>query len=225
MPFQEAESAYHEVPISGEVLTQETEALFHEMLLHEMAPVLSESEEIQLATELLSVTNEAELDRFLGGLFKRVWRGVRKIAKPLGGILRRVAKVALPIAGKVVGGFFGGPLGGVIGGKLGSLGSKLLEAEMSGLSPEVQSFEIARRFVRLASSAARNAALAPANSSPPAVAKAAVLAAARKHAPGLLRGAPASISGVVAVDSPVVSVTGRGGRWIRRGRNIIILGA
>ena len=59
----------------------------------------NEDEEMMLATELLSITDEAELDQFLGKLLKGAWRGIRKvgsvvgrIARPLGGILKGVAK-------------------------------------------------------------------------------------------------------------------------------------
>ena len=71
---------------------------------------------MELAAQLLEITSEEELDQFLGGLFKKVWRGVKKIGKPLGGLLKKVAKVALPIAGTAAGTFFGGPVGGMIGG-------------------------------------------------------------------------------------------------------------
>ena len=51
-------------------------------------------------------------------------------------------------------------------------------------------FEVARRYVRLASTAARNAAMAPPTAPAGPVARAAVISAARRHAPGLLRGTP-----------------------------------
>src|SRR5262245_22715865 len=96
----------------------------------------TETEEMELAAELLKITSEAEMDQFIGKLFKGAWRGLKKVgsaigkvARPLGKALKGLAKVALPIAGKVAGGFFGGPLGGAIGGKLGSIVSKALEME------------------------------------------------------------------------------------------------
>jgi hypothetical protein len=170
----------------------------------------SESEEMELAAELLQITDEAELDQFLGKLIKGAWRGIKKIGgkilRPLGGVLKIVAKKALPYLAGAAGTFFGGPAGGAIAAKLGSMVSKALEAELEGLSPEDQEFEMARRFVRLAGAAARQAALTPPGIDPQAAANNAVLAAARQQISGLSNGRPQS------------------GRWHRRGRTIVLVG-
>ena len=149
---------------------------------------------MELAAELLEITSEEELDQFLGKLLKGAWRGIKKvgsavgkIARPLGSALKGVAKVALPIAGKVAGGFFGGPIGGAIGGKLGSLVSKALEMEFEGLSGEEREFEMAQRFVRVAGTAARKAAIAPPGRDPQDAVKGAVVEAARRHLPHFSR--------------------------------------
>lgn len=186
--------------------------------------VFNEEEEMDLAAELLSVTDDEELDQFLGKLIKKGFSKVRKFAKSstgraLGGLLKGVAKKALPIVGGALGTAIGGPAGGAIGGKLASAASRLFELELEGLSPEDQEFEVAKRVVRLAGSAAKKAALAPPQMPPQAAAKAAVIEAAKKHAPGLLRPAP----------SPAASMVGgpgakRTGRWIRRGSKIILMG-
>ena len=67
----------------------------------------SESEEMALAAELLGVSNEQELDQFLGKLFKGAWAGIRKVAskvaKPLGGMLKGIAQKALPVVGGAAG--------------------------------------------------------------------------------------------------------------------------
>jgi len=60
-------------------------------------------------------------------------------------------------------------------------------AELEGLSPEDQEFEIARRFVRLTFDASRHAALAPQGAAPDVIASHAERLAARRLAPGLLR--------------------------------------
>jgi hypothetical protein len=193
---------------------------------------LSEEEEIDLANELLSLSSEDELDQFLGKVFKKVGRGFKTVFKPLGKVLKPLAKTLLPIAGKAAGTFFGGPLGGAIGGKLGSLATNLFEVDFESMDPEVQDLEVARRFVRLASTAAQNAAAAPPTANPVAAARSAVASAARIHAPGLLKrglpgaGAAPALSGAVA---PPCACNGRGphrhqGRWIRRGRQVVILG-
>lgn len=198
--------------------------------------VLDEIEEMDLAAQLLEITSDEELDQFLGKVFKKVWGGIKKVAKPLGRVLKGVAKVALPIAGKVAGGFFGGPLGAMVGGKLGSVASRVFGAEVEGLSPEDQSFEVARRFVRLAASSAARAGRMPEGANPMSTARSAVRAAARRHAPGLLRrpipkprpprppagerpGAPVPGGGRLPVPVPVGGGTGH---WARRGRSVVV---
>lgn len=176
----------------------------------------SEEEEMELATELLSITSEEELDQFLGGLVKKAWRGVKKFGKSKlwKGIkkgLRGVAKVALPVVGKAAGTFFGGPLGGAVGGKLGSWASRLFEMELEGLSPEDQEFEIAKRFVRLAGATAMHAAKAPSSAPVGKVVKVSIKKAAKKHAPGLLK-------------QPSRLGQKNSGRWRRRGNRIFLFG-
>ena len=81
-------------------------------------PPLNEVEELELAAELLSISSEEELDQFLGKLFKRVWKGVKKVgrfvgkvASPLGKVLKGIAKKALPFVGGALGSFI--PIPGV----------------------------------------------------------------------------------------------------------------
>ncbi len=185
----------------------------------------SEAEEMELAAQLLEITDEAELDQFLGNLFKKVSGAVGRVIKSpvfrgLGGVLKGVAKKALPIAGGALGTFFGGPVGGALGSQLASGAGRIFGLELEGLSGEDQEFEVARRYVRLAGEAAKQAALAPPNVSPQQAVNAAVTAAAQQHAPGLLgpRRMPAP---------PAVGAGGRrqSGRWVRRGRTIILFGA
>lgn len=119
----------------------------------------SEAELDELAMELLSVSSEAELDQFLGKLVKKAWGGIKKVGAAVAPVLKGVAKVGLPILGKVAGTAFGGPLGGMLGGQLGSLVSSALEMETEGLSAEDREFEMARNFVKLAGMTARRAAM------------------------------------------------------------------
>jgi uncharacterized protein (DUF697 family) len=156
---------------------------------------LSELQELELANELLEVTSEAELEQFLGGLFKKVASGVGSFMKSgtgraLGGILKNVAKKALPMVGGALGSFVAPGLGTAVGSKLGSMASNLFEVELEAMNEQEAEFEVARRYVRLASTAARNATLAPRNAPSRTVARAAVVSAARQHAPGLVRGTP-----------------------------------
>lgn len=194
----------------------------------DMESPFTEAEEMELAAELLAISNEAELDQFLGKLFKGAWRGLKKvgsfvgkIARPLGGVLKGLAKKALPFVGGALGSFIPIPgVGTAVGTALGSAVSKALEAELEGMNEEDQEFEMARRFVRLAGTAAKQAAQAKPGVSPQDAVKAAVMAAARRHVPGLGQGSTAF---PVAVASPICQ-SGRSGRWVRRGSKIILLG-
>jgi hypothetical protein len=187
--------------------------------------VLGEAEEMELAAELLGVSDEAELDQFLGKLFKRIGRGLGKVIKnpklrKLGGFLKGAIKKALPIAGGAVGTFFGGPVGTALGSKLASTAGDMFGLELEGLSYEDQEFEVARRVVRLGAQAVKNAALSPDSGSPELDAKKAMINAAKKHAPGMLRPATPSAPHGHGYGSG----TGRSGRWLRRGRKIVLLG-
>jgi hypothetical protein len=119
----------------------------------------AEELELELAAELLEITSEEELDRFLGDVFKKVGGFVSgavksPVFKALGGVLKPIAKAALPIAGGALGTLVGGPAGGMIGSKLASAAGNLFGLELEGLSPEDREFEMAKGFVRLASGAA-----------------------------------------------------------------------
>jgi hypothetical protein len=66
--------------------------------------VFSEAESMELASEMLEITNEAELDRFLGDLISKAGRALgtvvrSPIGKAVGGWLKGAAKSALPLAG------------------------------------------------------------------------------------------------------------------------------
>jgi hypothetical protein len=78
------------------------------------------------------------------------------------------------------------------------------------MSAEDREFEGAKKFVEMAGQAVKSAVTAPPSVSPAATAQSAVIAAAKKHAPGLLTEAARSR-------------VGRAGRWVRHGRNIIIV--
>jgi hypothetical protein len=81
----------------------------------------SEAEEMELAAELLSVSDEAELEQFLGGLIKKAGRAVGGVIKsPLGQALGSAAGNAL-LPG----------VGGVVGGKLASASGKMFGLDYS----------------------------------------------------------------------------------------------
>src|SRR5262245_6528275 len=123
------------------------------------ANVLTESEEIELASELLEITSEQELEQFLGNVFKKVARGVGSFVKSpvgraLGGVLKNVAKKALPVVGGALGSMVAPGIGTAIGSKLGSLAGGLFEVELESMTPENAEYEVARRYVNLAAASA-----------------------------------------------------------------------
>jgi uncharacterized protein (DUF697 family) len=179
----------------GNPLTEyspETEAFeFEQGFQSDRGEVFNETQELELAAELLGVNNEQELEQFLGDLIKKAGKAIGGIVKSpigqaLGGVLKSAAKIALPIAGGALGTFVGGPLGTTIGSSLGSMAGKALGLELEGLSQEDREFEAARQFVRFAGETVKNAMQAPPNANPFVSAKAAAVDAAREHAPGLL---------------------------------------
>lgn len=179
------------------------------------AGVFNEQQEMELAAELLEVSNEQELENFLGGLIGMAGKALGSIVKgpigkSLGGVLKGVAKQALPIAGGALGTFFGGPVGTALGSSLGSMAGQALGLELEGLSAEDREFEASRQFVRFASEAVKNALEAPPNADPAGVAHAAAVEASRIHAPGFFGGQP--------------PLQNSSGRWIRRGRKVVLFG-
>jgi len=220
------------------------------------AEVLSEAEEVELAMELLGVTGEAEMEQFLGKLFRGIGRGLKKVLPALGGALKGLAKKALPFVGGALGSFIPIPgVGTALGSALGGALSKALELEFGELENEEAEFEIARRFVRVAASAAQHASSALPNADPEAVVRDALLAAARRHVPSFAQleaelvaeaeseweaegegegeweaesesGGEAEWEAEGEAGYEAEAETGAiSGRWVRRGRSIVVQGA
>jgi hypothetical protein len=227
---------------------------FGETEFGETSGPLGETAELELATELLEVTNEQELEQFLGNLVSTVSRNVGSVlqspqARALGRVLKATAIQALPALGQAVFGDTGLTIGtalatrfaqpsgptrtghrrpagqrrGPSGGQRRApaarprreLSGQLFGLELEGLSHEDREFEVAKQFVRFASTAAHNAlAASPATGSPLATARAAAAAAAAQHAPGLVPLLQARPGGRGA----------RSGRWVRRGHSIVLIG-
>ena len=196
---------------------------------------LSEAEAVQLASEMLEVSNEAELDRFLGDLIGQVGQLARSpIGQAVGGVLKGAAAKALPMAGSALGGYLGGPLGAQIGSGLASAAGSALGLEAESMSNEDREFEGAKQFVKFAADTAKNAAAAPPSADPRAVAQAAAIAAARMHAPGLLQQAASAMEAGKQTGRPagyggVENAQGAEGQrdrghWVRKGRHVILYG-
>jgi hypothetical protein len=174
--------------------------------------VFDEAEQAELAGDLLAVSDDHELDQFLGSLLKRVKSNplARGLANQVGGYLKGAVKSALPTIAGLAGGAIGGPIGAALANKgAGALGA-LVGLELEGLSSEDQEFEVAKQLVRMSGEAIQNAANAAGTGPNAQIAKDAVVAAARKHAPGLLRGAAGERQ--------------QRGTWYRRGNRIVLVG-
>jgi hypothetical protein len=190
VPESSQESGYEMTGESGQGEYQGENYEYQEMSGEVLEALFNEADEMALAAELLEVSNEQELEQFLGRLIKKAGRFVSKVARSpigsaIGGVLKNVAKVGLPIAGGALGTFLGGPIGGMVGKKLGSVVGGQLEQENFEMQQE-QEFEVARQFVRTAGAALRYAnrpALLRRN--PRGVARTAVWRASRRFAPYL----------------------------------------
>ncbi|MEM1270706.1 MAG: hypothetical protein AAGI08_11750 [Bacteroidota bacterium] len=113
--------------------------------------------------------------------------------RALVGGLRYTGRRVLPAFGGDVAGYgaryFGGhqPTWRAFGRDVGRVASRAFGLELEGLSPDEQEFEVAKRFVRLAGEATKQAMIAPKVAPPKAVVKQALKIAAQKHAPGIAR--------------------------------------
>jgi uncharacterized protein (DUF697 family) len=185
---------------------------------------------MELAAELLEVSSEEELEQFLGKLFRGVGRMVGKVVRSpiggaLGGILKGVAKKALPMVGGALGSMVAPGIGTAIGSSLGSAAGRMFGLELEGMSGEDQEFEVARRYVRFATEATKQAAMAPSTVPPQVAAQQAINAAAKKYAPGLIAPVPATGSVSAPGAGGFRQRRARTGRWVRQGRNVVLIGA
>ena len=188
----------------------------------EFAGTLDEAEEMELAAALLEVSDEAELDQFLGGLLRKAGRAAGRTirsstGRALGGMLKGAAKQTLPHLKRTVGAYLDSSADADTntGADIADQAGRIFDLELEGLSPEDKEFELARRFVRFANHAVQHAEMQPPSTPPQAAARNATVAAARQHAPGLIAG-----PGAQRAASPARTQ----GRWQRHGRTIVING-
>jgi uncharacterized protein (DUF697 family) len=153
---------------------------------------LTEDQEVELASELMDVGSDAELEQFLGSIISGIARDAGRFLKSpaghaLSGILTGVAKKALPMVGGALGSVVAPGIGTAVGSQLGSIASNLFEMELGPMPEEEAEFEVSRRLVQLMAAAAYQAVQAPPQPgvSPKAAAWDAVLRAARQYAPGM----------------------------------------
>lgn len=206
---------------SGEYEHTDTEYTYGEY-----ETVFNESEEMEFASNLLEIVDEAELDQFLGNLIRRGANAVGGFirspeGKMVGSLLKGAAKQVLPGIGSAIGGYIGGERGAQTGSHLANAAGNLLGLELEGLSGEDREFEVARQFVRFAGDAAKNLALAAPGQNPQNTVRDAVVTAAQQYAPGLLQ---PKLPSVPMPKPPINPGLGNSGRWLRRGNKIILYG-
>ena len=195
----------------------------------ETGEVFGETENMELASELLEVTNEVELDHFLGGLIARAGQALGQIVRPAQGMsildaIKAATRKVLPALGSKVGGFFGGPAGARLGGQAAAAAGQAFGLELEGLSGEDREFEIARRYVNFAGEAVKNLVSSPPSLNPRTAANIATTAAAQTHAPGLLQLQTAIGPSASSLRPTPFSNASTSGRWVRRGGKIVLYG-
>ena len=157
----------------------------------ELAPELTEAQELALAAEVLEITSEEELEQFLGDLWNRTKAAAtRAYNSPTVQAAIPAVKAAgrsfLPaLAGQFADRYYPGS-GPSVGAGVQMLADQLLKEELEGLSNEDREFELARSFVRFANQALQRAAQTPPRVPPRTAAQVAVRDTARNLVPGLV---------------------------------------
>lgn len=178
--YGDTESSYSAEGFLGDYENEygdsETEYGDTEAEAEEAESVFDEAEEMDLAAELLSLSNEQEVDQFIGKIIHSAGRAVGSvISGPIGyalaSLLKAAARHSLPMFRR---------------SRRGDEG-RVFGLEVEGLSGEDQDFEFARRFVRLGGAAGGRAVRTFRRAAPATTARRALMAAARRFAPGLLR--------------------------------------
>jgi hypothetical protein len=157
----------------------------------ETGEIFSEAEVTEMAARLLDVTNEAEFDRVLGGVLSHAAQTVGEtltssLGQAVGGLLKSFARQALPPTDTALSGSMGRAQRQNFGNRITAATGEAFGMELEGLGQDEAEFEVAKRYVRLAGDAARNAIEAASMGDPTIVAKSAVTSAANAYAPGLL---------------------------------------
>lgn len=184
--------------------------------------------ETELAMELLELRSDQELEQFFGDIIKGIGRVLRPVAGAVGGVLKDVAKTALPVVGGALGSLVAPGIGTAIGSQLGQFASSAIHE----VGYEQEQFETARKVIQLANAAAQQAALTPPHVHPAVAAQEAILRAAQQVAPGINVGPgnrPQSNGDAGYHQAPNGAQgaswsTPESGRWVRRGRRIVLYG-
>ena len=154
----------------------------------------SQRAEMSRAIDFLEISDQEELQQFLADLVAQA--GSAKAANPQ---LARMLVQRLAQAAQTIHPLRAGAAAridsGVRNPGLLSNAARIFGLELEGLSPEDKEFEVGRHFIRFADDVIANASAAPPGRDPASQVQAAMLQAARRHAPGLLRQQAACASG------------------------------
>lgn len=182
--------------------------------------VFNEGELLELASEMLEVNSEAELDQFIGKAIRKAARKLRRavrspLGNALGGYLKGLAKAAIPLGAGALGGMVAGPLGTRIGSSLAKSGLGMIGFEAETLEAEDQEFEGAKAYAKTLGSAVQSAVQAPPTVDPIEVARQSVQAARAKYTAGNLGG---TSSQKRHLKFPTQ------GKWYRNGEDLVLRG-
>jgi hypothetical protein len=148
----------------------------------------AESRIVELAAELLDVTNESELEGFLRKLVAETPRnGGRLPADTAGALvaaLRRIVERTVPTLTSALGDELDPAT--EAGPSVAATAARVYGLELEGMSAEDRDYEIARQFLHLALATTARAARSPARAPAAVIADTAVAGASRELAPGLL---------------------------------------
>jgi hypothetical protein len=189
-------------------------------------PELTEAQELALAAEVLEVSNQEELEQFLGDL----WDATKTAASDAYNSsvvqaaipgLKAVGAAVLPRAAGWLADRYAPGTGGIASAGVQTAVDQWLKEELEGLSGEDREFETARRYVRFVNDVFRRVTQVPDRVPAPLAAQTVVRDAAREHVPGLV---PFLVqirdgrvpSGDLGVEAPA------GGSWTRQGSSIVI---
>ena len=187
---------------------------------------LTEAQELALASEVLEITSEEELEQFLGDLWNSTKAAASKVYNS--GVvqaaipgLKAVGAAVLPKAAAWLADRYAPGTGGIASAGVQAAVDQWLKEELEGLSGEDREFEAARRYVRFVDDTFRRAAQVP-DRVPPTVAAQVVLRdAAREHVPGLVPFLVQLQNGGTANGGEAVEAAASGS-WTRQGSAIVL---
>lgn len=175
----------------------------------------SEAELDEMATDLLQIRDEAELDQFLPAILGAATKVLPFLVKsPVGKALTGILKDAVISGVPALGGLFRSrsrapQIGSDVGAAVRS------ELDWEGVPADSHDIEAAKKIIAIGGSAARELAQQPPNAPPQAVVDAVQNAAQQQ-------GVPANVPAPQDAPSPAEPPTS--GRWFRRGRTIVLEG-